>query len=115
MTATPFQIGYNCENKLGSFGFKSIGAFCQLLTSEGVNLKDFCELSQGIKPNNEIDDYSVNSLTNSTVMNLYKSIKKEKAVINKHKVIGALPLVYSSLESWTIYIENPLIKLTKKI
>lgn len=180
MTATPFQIGYYCENELRAFGFKSIGsnvkiakncliigvsnisignnviidcfcsiiasnngylkigsyvhiaAFCHLLACEGIEIKDFSGLSQGVKIYSKTDDYSGDSMTNPTVPNLYKSMKKGKVVINEHAIIGAgsvilpnvvigegasigaLSLVSSNLKSWTIYIGNPLKKLSKR-
>ena len=109
-----------------------IAAFCHLLASEGIELKDFSGISQGVKIYSKTDDYSGNSLTNQTIPNAYKSIKKGKVIINEHSIIGAgcvilpnvtigegtsvgaLSLIGSNLDSWTIYVGNPLKKLTKR-
>ena len=117
--------------KIGSF--VHIGGFCHLLAAGGgIELKDFSGLSQGVKVYSKTDDYSGHSLTNPTVPNKYKSLKKGKVIFNEHVVIGAgsvilpnvkigegtsvgaLSLVSSNLGSWTIYIGNPLKKLTKR-
>jgi galactoside O-acetyltransferase len=116
--------------KIGSY--VHIASFCHLLASEGIELKDFCGLSQGVKIYSKTDDYSGNSLTNPTIPNAYKSTKKGKVTINEHAIIGAgcvilpnviigdgvsvgaLSLVGSNLEAWTIYYGNPLKKLTKR-
>ena len=109
-----------------------VASFCHLLASEGIELKDFCGISQGVKIYSKTDDYSGNSLTNPTIPNTYKSIKKGKVIINEHSIIGAgcvilpnviigegtsvgaLSLIGSNLDSWTIYVGNPLKKLTKR-
>ena len=116
--------------KIGSY--VHIASFCHLLAAEGIEIKDFSGLSQGVKVYSKTDDYSGNSLTNPTIPNLYKSIKKGKVIINEHTIIGAgcvilpnvvigegasvgaLSLVTSNLDSWTIYIGNPLKKLSKR-
>ena len=109
-----------------------IASYCHLLASDGIELNDFCGLSQGVKIYSKTDDYSGNSLTNPTIPNAYKSIKKGKVIINEHSIIGAgcvilpnvtigegtsvgaLSLIGSNLDSWTIYVGNPLKKLTKR-
>lgn len=116
--------------KIGSF--IHIGAFCHLLANAGIELKDFCGLSQGVKIYSKTDDYSGFSLTNPTTPCKYKSIKKGKVTVGEHVIIGsntiilpkvninegtavgALSLVASNLDSWTIYYGNPLKKLTKR-
>jgi len=109
-----------------------IASFCHLLASEGIDIKDFSGLSQGVKIYSKTDDYSGNSLTNPTIPNTYKSMKKGRVIINEHSIIGAgcvilpnvnigegasigaLSLIVSNLDSWTIYTGNPLKKLTKR-
>lgn len=116
--------------QIGSF--IHIGAFCHLLANHGIVLKDFCGLSQSVKIYSKTDDYSGNSLSNPTIPNKYKSIKKGKVIVNEHVIIGAgsvilpnvtigegvavgaLSVVASNLDSWTIYYGNPLKKLTKR-
>ncbi len=116
--------------QIGSF--IHIGAFCHLLANAGIELKDFSGLSQSVKIYSKTDDYSGNSLSNPTIPNKYKFIKKGKVIINEHVIIGAgsvilpnvtigegtsvgaLSLIVSNLDSWTIYYGNPLKKLTKR-
>lgn len=120
----------NGKLKIGSF--IHIGAFCHMLASGGIDLKDFSGLSQGVKIYSKTDDYSGHSLTNPTIPDKYKSVKKGKVILHEHVVIGsgsvilpnvkigegtavgALSLVSSNLDSWMIYIGNPLRKLTKR-
>jgi len=109
-----------------------IASYCHLLASDGIELKDFSGLSQGVKIYSKTDDYSGNSLTNPTVPNSYKTMKSGKVTLGEHTIIGAgsvilpnvtigegasvgaLSLIGSNLNSWTIYCGNPLKKLTKR-
>lgn len=109
-----------------------IGAFSHILASNGVELKDFSGLSQGVKIYSKTDDYSGNSLTNPTIPNEYKSFKKGKIIIKEHAIvgansvilpnvvigegvsIGALSLVSTNLASWTMYYGNPLKKIANR-
>lgn len=124
------STGANGSLELGSY--VHIGAFCHILANEGVEIKDFSGLSQGVKIYTKSDDYSGESLTNSTVPDKYKNFKIGKVIINEHVIIGAnsvilpnvtigvgvsigaLSLVTTNLESWYIYFGNPLRKLGKK-
>jgi acetyltransferase-like isoleucine patch superfamily enzyme len=117
--------------QIGSF--VHIGAFCHLLANTGIEIKDFSGLSQNVKIYSKTDDYSGNSLSNPTIPNKYKFIKKGKVIINEHVIIGAgsvilpnviigegsavgaLSLITTNLDSWTIYYGNPLKKLTKRV
>ncbi|WP_178984253.1 acyltransferase [Winogradskyella helgolandensis] len=109
-----------------------IASYCHLLASDGIDLMDFSGLSQGVKIYSKTDDYSGNSLTNPTIPNTYKTMKKGRVKLGKHTIIGAgcvilpnvvigegtsvgaLSLVGSNLDSWTIYFGNPLKKLAKR-
>lgn len=123
-------VSNNGYLKIGSY--VHIGSFCHLLASEGIELKEFSGLSQGVKVYSKTDDYSGRSLTNPTVSNKYKSIKKGEVILNEHVIIGAgsvilpnvkigegtsvgaLSIVSKNLSSWTIYSGNPLKKLTSR-
>lgn len=118
------------ELQLGSY--IHIGAFCHLLANDGIEMKDFSGLSQGVKIYSKTDDYSGHSMTNPTVPSKYKNLKKGKVVIGEHVIIGAnsillpnitigdgvsigaLSLVSTSLDSWTIFMGNPLKKIIKR-
>src|SRR5690606_7067539 len=115
---------------LGSY--VHIGGFCHILANDGIEIKDFSGLSQGVKIYSKTDDYSGRSLTNPTIPNKYKLVKKGKVVINEHVIIGAnsiilpnvnigagasigaLSLVSTNLESWAMYFGNPLKKIAKR-
>lgn len=109
-----------------------IGGFSHLLANDGIEIKDFSGLSQGVKIYSRTDDYSGRSLTNPTIPNKFKFVKKGKVIINQHVIvgansiilpnvnigigssIGALSLVATNLDSWTMYFGNPLRRLTKR-
>jgi len=72
--------------KIGSY--VHISAFCHILASEGVEIKDFAGLSQGVKLYSKTDDHSGRSLSNPTIPDKYKNLKKGKVVLNEHVVVG---------------------------
>ena len=118
------------ELKLGSF--IHIGAFCHLLASDGIEIKDFSGLSQGVKVYSKTDDYTGRSLTNPTIPSKYKILNKGKITMGEHVIIGAnsvilphvtigdgasigaLSLVSTSLDSWGMYFGNPLRRFTTR-
>lgn len=120
------------DEQLEIGSFVHIGAFCHLLANAGIEIKDFSGLSQGVKIYSKSDDYSGKSLTNPTIPDNYKCVKKGKVIINEHVIIGAnsivLPnvtigegvsvgavsLVASNLDSWMVYFGNPLKRLAKR-
>lgn len=109
-----------------------IASYCHLLATDGIDLKDYSGLSQGVKIYSKTDDYSGNSLTNPTIPNAFKIMKKGRVELGQHTIIGAgsvilpnvtigegtsvgaLSLVSSNLDTWTIYFGNPLKKLAKR-
>jgi len=120
------------EGYLEIGSFVHIGSFCHILASEGVEIKDFAGLSQGVKLYSKTDDLSGKSLTNPTIPRNYKNTKNGKVVLNQYVVIGAgsvvlpnvkigegssvgaLSLVTTNLGSWTMYFGNPLKKLAPR-
>ena len=109
-----------------------IGSFSFLVASEGIKIEDFSGLSQGVKIYSKTDDYSGKSLTNPTIPKNYRTVKKGKVILQPHVIIGAgsvvlpnviigegvaigaLSLVTTNLDSWTIYAGNPLKKVFKR-
>jgi len=55
----------------------------------GLVIKDFVALAYGVKVFTQSDDYSGETLTNSTIPQKYKREFKKQIVINKHVIIGA--------------------------
>ena len=124
------------NKKLIIGSYVHIGAFAYLLATEGIELKNFCGIGQGVKLYSVSDDYSGNSLTNPTTGRNFKNEKKGKIIIGKHVNIGSnsivLPnvnikngasvgsftLVNKSLNDAYIYFgipARPLIKRSRKI
>ncbi|MBU2929613.1 acyltransferase [Winogradskyella psychrotolerans] len=120
------------EGYLNIGSYVHIASYCHLLASDGIELKDYSGLSQGVKIYSKTDDYSGLSLTNPTIPNAFKTMKIGRVELGEHTIIGAggvilpnvtigegtsvgaLSLVSSNLDSWTIYFGNPLKKLAKR-
>ena len=108
-----------------------IGAYCYLSGNYGIEIYDFSNLSQAVKLYTNSDDFSGNSMTNSTIPDKYKKISSGKIILKKHVIIGstsvvmpnvileegvavgALSFVNKSLKEWRIYIGSP-VKLLKE-
>lgn len=102
-----------------------IGSQCFLAGGGGIELNDFCGLSQGVRIYSVTDDYIGGSLTNPTVPSEYLNTSARKVVLGKHVIVGsgsvilpgaviaagasvgALSLVKESLGAWGIYAGVP--------
>lgn len=99
---------------------------CLLAGGEiGLVIEDFVALSYGVKVFTQSDDYSGETMTNSTVPKKYKNELKRPIRVGRHSIIGAgsiiLPgvivgegvsigansLVLESTENWSIYVGSP--------
>lgn len=96
---------------------------------KGLIIEDFVTMAYGVKVFTQSDDYSGQSMTNSTVPKEYKNEYKERVVIRKHSIIGAgsvimpgivvaegtsigaMALVIRNTEPWSIYVGVPAKKL----
>jgi dTDP-4-amino-4,6-dideoxygalactose transaminase len=96
---------------------------------KGIVIKDFVALAYGTQVFTQSDDYSGETMTNSTVPTRYKNESKKEIVIGKHSIIGAgsiimpgvilaegtsvgaMSLVRKSTEPWSIYVGNPAKKI----
>ena len=103
-----------------------IGAYCYLSGNYGIEIHDFSNLSQAVKLYTNSDDFSGNSMTNSTIPDKYKNISFGKIILKKHVIIGsgsilmpnvileegvavgALSFVNKILKEWKIYIGCPV-------
>lgn len=116
--------------RLGSY--IHIGSYCMLSAGDGIEMDDFCGLSQGVKIYSRTDDYSGNYLTNPTVPEKYTKITRGKVKLKKHVIIGsgsvilprvtigegssvgALSLVTKCLDDWGVYFGAPAKKLKRR-
>ena len=100
----------------------------------GIIIEDFVALAYGVKVFTQSDDYSGETMTNSTVPKKYKNELKLPVRVGRHSIIGSgsiiLPgvvvgegvsigansLVLESTENWSIYVGSPAkrIKSRKK-
>jgi galactoside O-acetyltransferase len=98
-----------------------VGGDCYLLGAGGISIHDFSTCSHGVKLYSGSDDYSGNHMTNPTVPAEYTNVSIGRIVLKKHVVVGsgsvilpgaiigegtavgALSLVKSSLDDWSVY------------
>lgn len=99
---------------------------------KGIVFEDFTTLAYGVKVFTQSDDYSGNTMTNSTVPKKYKNELKEIVVVKRHTIIGAgsviMPgvvleegtsigsnsLILKSTEPWGIYVGSPAKRLKNR-
>jgi acetyltransferase-like isoleucine patch superfamily enzyme len=79
------------ELKIGSY--VHIGSCSYLSATEGIELKNFSGIGQGVKLYSVSDDYTGNSLTNPTTGRDFKNEKKGKITIGKHVNIGSNSII----------------------
>lgn len=102
-----------------------ISNYCGLYGNGGLELEDFCGVSGKVCIYTASDDFSGESLTNPTVPDEYKNVKIGKVVLRKHVIIGAgttilpgveigqcsavgaMSLVYKSINGFEIHAGNP--------
>ncbi|MEG7566469.1 acyltransferase [Vibrio cholerae] len=98
----------------------------------GLFIEDFVTLAYGVKVFTQSDDYSGETLTNSTVPSEYKLEIKQPVYIKRHTIVGAgsiiLPgvtlnegtsigansLVIKNTDSWVIYVGSPAKKIKNR-
>ena len=121
------------SGKLKIGKFTHITPMCLLAGGDyGIEMSDFVTFAYGVKVFSQTDDYSGESLTNSTIPNKYKKEIKLKNIIQSHVIIGAnsvimpgvklkegtaigsMSLVKESTEAWTIYVGSPARVLRKR-
>jgi len=99
---------------------------------EGAYFSDFSTLAYGVKIFTQSDDYSGQTLTNSTVPREYKNEKFAPVYLQRHVIvgtnsvifpgvtiaegcsIGAMSLVIKSTESWGVYVGIPVRRLRER-
>lgn len=99
---------------------------------KGVFIGDFVTMAYGVKVFSQSDDYSGQTMTNSTVPGKYKNEYKDRVVIKKHSIIGAgsivmpgiileegvsigaMTLVTKNTNPWSIYVGVPARKIKNR-
>ncbi|MBK2341330.1 acyltransferase [Francisella philomiragia] len=99
---------------------------------EGIIFEDFTTVAYGVKIFTQSDDYSGETMTNSTIPKIYKKELFSKVTLKKHTIIGAgsiimpgvilnegtsvgaMSLINKSTEAWTIYVGSPARKLKNR-
>lgn len=95
----------------------------------GIVFEDFTTLAYGVKVFTQSDDYSGESMCNSTVPKKFKNEFKKEVIIKRHSIvgagsiimpgvvlaqgtsIGAMSLVLEPTQEWSIYVGSPAKKL----
>lgn len=96
---------------------------------KGIIFEDFTTIAYGVQVFTQSDDYSGNTMTNSTIPDRYKNELKSAVLLEKYTIvgagsvvmpgvilaegtaIGAMSLVRKSTESWGIYAGVPVIRI----
>ena len=110
-----------------------ITSMCLLAGGEkGIVLEDFTTLAYGVKVFTQSDDYSGETMTNSTIPVGYKNEYKKEVVIKMYSIlgagsivlpgvilaegtsVGAMSLMHKNTEPWGIYIGTPAKRLRNR-
>jgi acetyltransferase-like isoleucine patch superfamily enzyme len=94
-----------------------IAAFCNIAGGvKGVILEDFVGLSYGCTIFSQSDDYSGKTLTNPTIPDLFKNVKRKSVIIKKHSIIGTNSCVFPGviIEEGCSFGANSTIKHSTK-
>jgi galactoside O-acetyltransferase len=76
-----------------------IAVFCNLAGGdEGIRLDDFSGLAYYSNIFTRSDDYSGKTMTNPTIPDKYKNIKKAPIYIGKHSIVGTNSTVFPGVE-----------------
>ncbi|VAW53844.1 dTDP-4-amino-4,6-dideoxygalactose transaminase [hydrothermal vent metagenome] len=99
---------------------------------KGIIIGDFVTMAYGVKVFTQSDDYSGETMANSTVPKKYKNEYKNCIAIKKHTIIGAgsiimpgvtlaegvsigaMTLVLKNTEPWSIYVGVPAKKIKNR-
>lgn len=92
---------------------------------KGIVFEDFTTIAYGVQVFTQTDDYSGETMTNSTIPSEYKNEFMKEVVLKKYSIVGAgsiimpgvileegtsvgaMSLVLKSTDSWGIYIGKP--------
>jgi acetyltransferase-like isoleucine patch superfamily enzyme len=109
-----------------------ISAFAYFAGRGGIELRDFSNISSGVRLYSVSDDFSGRTLTNPTIPEQYKSLQFGSVTVGRHAVIGAgtvvlpgveigegcaigsLCLVKQSTDPWGIYAGIPARRIRER-
>jgi len=110
-----------------------IAAFCLVAGGEkGIRMDDFSGLAYHVQVFTQSDDYTGRTLTNPTVPEAYKLVKRKAIHIGRHVIIGAssivfpgvillegcsvgaMSLVRKSTQPWGVYVGNPAQRIKER-
>jgi len=128
-----------CVISAGKGGIKignyiHIAVYSSIIGAGNITLEDYCNISSRVAIYISNDDYSGEYMTNPMVPNEYTRVENAPVKISKHVIIGsgsvvlpgvtigrgsavgALSLVRNSLDSWGVFVGQPVkfIKTRKK-
>ena len=99
---------------------------------KGIIFEDYTTIAYGVQVFTQSDDYSGKSMTNSTIPLKFKNEYKKEVVMNKYSIVGAgsiimpgcilaegtsvgaMSLVMSNTEPWSIYVGSPAKKIKNR-
>lgn len=99
---------------------------------KGIIFEDFTTIAYGVQIFTQSDDYSGKTMTNSTVPKQYKNEYKKEVIVKKYSIVGAgsiimpgvileegtsvgaLSLVRTKTEEWSIYVGSPAKKIKNR-
>jgi galactoside O-acetyltransferase len=106
-----------------------IACYCALFGSAGIVMEDFSGLSSRVSIYSGSDDYLGNALTGPQVPKKYRLLEEKTVTIKKHgligsgslilpggminegTVLGAMSLLKSDTDPWSIYVGSPAKKI----
>jgi len=65
-----------------------LGVGCHLFGAAGITIEDYCGLSSRCSIFTSSEDYSEGYMTNPTIPDIYKKIKKSPTTLKRHVIIG---------------------------
>jgi len=99
---------------------------------KGITFEDFTTIAYGVQVFTQSDDYSGNTMANSTIPVDFKNEFKSSVLLKKHTIVGArsvimpgvtlaegtavgaMSLVLKSTEPWGIYVGVPVVRLKNR-
>lgn len=99
---------------------------------KGIIFEDFTTIAYGVQVFTQSDDYSGETMTNSTIPVKFKNEFKKEVILKKYSIVGAgsiilpgvilaegtsvgaMSLIRSNTEAWSIYVGSPAKRLKRR-